>query len=155
MNPVSDMNACSKSLGHPSNSDGFELQLLLSVCSLWCNHAGGVELTLMGCYGRQVQREAWHDEHDAADDEMLPLLILHHDSGGVCPFCFFHCSLFLCFVSLYYAPPLHPSVILTKLSERGGNTHITSTINHHGQMELMALRGQMHHFPPSIILIFH
>lgn len=55
MNPVSDMNSWTKLLGDPSNSDGFQLQLQLSLCFLWCNRASGVELSLMGCYGRQVQ----------------------------------------------------------------------------------------------------
>lgn len=58
-------------LGDPSNSDGVQRRLQLSLCSLWCNHASGVELSLMGRYGRQVQSEAWHAEHDAHDDEMF------------------------------------------------------------------------------------
>lgn len=64
-------------------------------------------------------------------------------------------SLFLCFVAPLLFPFLFHSIILTKLSKGKRNTHMSSAINHHGQMELIALKGQMHHFPQSIILIFH
>lgn len=67
----------------------------------------------------------------------------------------FSLSVSLCFVAPLLFPFLFHSIILTKLSKGKRNMHISSAINHHGQMELIALKGQMHHFPQSIILIFH